>query len=107
MLHRGHVILGDGVENIADEKIRRRMAVGQEGGAQRAGRFSGHGDLLKWLAHHPCEVIVVSFTQNLLSWFHLHKGVFRGFGFTSFIIVVSDSHRPMKLLFRLNRRQSC
>ncbi len=57
MLHRGHVILGDGVEHVTDEEIRRRVAVGQERGAHRAGVFCGHGQ--------------ASPTQQNLTWFHL------------------------------------
>ncbi len=35
--------------------------------------------------------IVVSFTFTILSWFHLHKAEYRGFGFTFETIVVLES----------------
>ena len=43
VLHRGHVVLGDRVEHVADEEIRRRMAVGQQRRARGGGRGRAGG----------------------------------------------------------------
>ena len=57
MLHRSHVILGDGVRHVADEEILDRVAVRQEWGA---GREAGFGHKIRFVLL-PIEVVLSCF----------------------------------------------
>ena len=69
MFHRGHVSLGNGIEDVADEEVTLRIAIRQKRGAIDCG-FIGHRDDFRTFTHskaggtrNPC-LFVLSHTRG-------------------------------------------
>lgn len=69
MFHRGHVSLGNGIEDVADEEVTLRIAIRQKRGAIDCG-FIGHRNAFRTFTHskaggtrNPC-LFVLSPTQG-------------------------------------------
>src|SRR3546814_15880263 len=68
MLHRGHVVLGDGVENIADEQVlvrvphrqqRRAIVAGHRRGRRRDRRVKqGRGGVYRHFPNAPATIVI-------------------------------------------------